>query len=213
MSGAKFNAFVKNWIAFGRPGDAANILDICVEGVDVIGEFGDEFIEESLALLVLQSIEPADFEVCLFEKLTGGVILDVDLDRVYIDEPKRGHKGPGVLKIGHLFTRDHFARFVLHHLLSIRVERGGFFKELQGFVPVLVFLVLQAELDERFGILGILGPRQREGRESIDALEDAEDSSLESLRRRIVARDPVYLRSVCTKKKKEGSAADVEFLV
>lgn len=76
----------------------------------------------------------------------------------------------------------------------------------------MAFLVLQAELDERFGILGILSPYYREGRKSIDSLEDAEDAGLEFLRRRSVASDPVNLFPVRSQKEKERSAADVEFL-
>jgi hypothetical protein len=51
------------------------------------------------------------------------------------------------------------------------------------------------------------------GWESIDPLEDAENSSLEFLRRRCVSCNPIYLFSVWPQKKEERSAADVESFV
>jgi hypothetical protein len=76
----------------------------------------------------------------------------------------------------------------------------------------MTFLILHAELDERFGILGIFGPCPLEGWKSLYIIENAENPGLEFLRRRSVARYPVNLFPIRSQKKKEWSAPDVESL-
>jgi len=114
------------------------------------------------------------------------------------------------MELGQLLAGHSLAGFAGHGLGAVRIERGGFLEELQGFGPLLAGLTFQAELDERLGIFRVLRSGRLERGDGIGTGKDGLDPLQELFGRRLVAGDPVDFPSVPVEEEEERSAADPE---